>query len=259
MLSKKGADMGFGKADMVWVDAVCALGQHGEAMTDEDVTSLMELMPKIFRAVTEPAGYSKRAVQAVIVKFRDAGRRTPPTRQFSSILPGRPQTGADGNRTRRWLLPSGHKYFALQRDAELVEIRYYLQALSMDGAPRLGHPQFENAFWWLLGHEVLPGEYRDPIFMRPIGFKEFLQSPKVITSGHLNPLGRGGRHEPSNTYLMLARSNTMQNDLTFDEFLALIADIQIRQAAVGVFPDSSKVPTNEFLESGISPDAVTNS
>lgn len=129
----------------------------------------------------------------------------------------------------------------------------------MDGAPEHNSGAFANAFWWLVGHEVKSGEYLDPIFLRPIDFPEFLKNRQVVTSGHLRPLNRGGRHEPSNTYLMLARSNTMQNDLTFDEFLALIADIQARQAEISIFPDLSKVPTNQFLEGKVSLEVLGDS
>lgn len=235
------------------------IAPFGPSSADGDVTAVMEVMPPFFRATVIGAGHTKPSVDKVVTKFRDAGRRTPPTKQFSSVGPGRPQNAADGNRTLRWLLPSGHKYFATKRDAELVEIRYYLQALSLDDAPRIEDSQIRNAFWWLLNHEVAPGEYRDPILLRPISFKEFLRNPGTMTSGHFIPLNRGGRHEPSNTFLMLARSNTMQNDLTFDEFLAVIADIQLRQAAIGNVADPSKMPTDQFLEGIVSVETVFDS
>ena len=231
-----------------WVATVVELGELGAAMTDADVDLLMERAPKLFRALAEDAGFPKARVTAVISKFRDAGRRTPPLEATSRIVPGRPQSGADGNRTDRWKVPSGHKYFATKRDAQLVEIRYFLQALSMAGAPRIPSQRAATAFIWLLGHELRPGEYKDPIMLRDIGFSGFVQEPRRVQSGHYVPLARGGRHSPENTFLMLARSNSLQSDLTFDEFLALSADILARQADAGVLPDADKLPAHALLE-----------
>lgn len=224
------------------------IGELGEAATDADVDLLMELMPQVFRSLALAANFPKAQVKKLVTKFRDAGRRTPPTAQASSIVPGRPQTGADGNRTNRWLLPSGHRYYADKRDAQLVEIKYYLQALSMSSAPPIRIERSRTAFIWLLGHELGPDEYRDPITRRSISFPAFLAQPRVIQSGHYVPLARGGRHEPSNTFLMLARSNSMQGDLTFGEFLALIDDILRRQALENILPNPSDLPTEAFLE-----------
>lgn len=166
----------------------------------------------------------------------------------SSRGPGRPQDAADGNRANRWELATDHRFYAPKRDAELVEIRYYLQALSMFGAPDIPSARAATAFVWLLGHELRPGEYKDPIMLRDISFAHFVERPRRIQSGHYRPLARGGRHEPENTYLMLARSNSLQSDLTFDEFLALIADILDRQQATGVVADPRKLPPDQFLE-----------
>lgn len=230
------------------VDAVIDFGELGPSMTDADVDRLMELVPRLFRAVCRDAGYADDRIEAVVRKFRDAGRRSPPTATASSIGPGLPQNAADGNRANRWDLPSGHRYYAPKREAQLVEIRYYLQALSMLGAPALGSARAATAFVWLLGHELRPGAYKDPIMLRDISFQHFLERPARIQSGHYVPLARDGRHEPDNTYLMLARSNSLQSDLTFDEFLALIDDILARQEAAGVVADSRKVPSDQFLE-----------
>lgn len=217
-------------------------------MSDADVEALMERVPTVFRTVSREAGYDPGSVNKVVTKFRDAGRRSPPTSAFSRIGPGRPQSAADGNRANRWELPSDHKYFAEKRVAQLVEIRYFLQALSLRGAPPLKYDRATSAFIWLLGHELRPGAYLDPIMVREIDFSAFLNDPKTLTSGHLVPLARGGYHEPNNTYLMLSRSNILQNDLTFSEFLALIDDILIRQADFGILPSPEEVPTHGFLE-----------
>lgn len=225
------------------------LGVLGPSMSDSDVDALMERIPKLFRSVVSNyTNYSRKQRTAIVTKFRDSGRRSAPTKTYSSIGPGRPQTGADGNRTNRWTLPSDHKYFATKRDAQLVEIKYFLQALSFDDAPYIDDPEFRSSFYWLLDHEVSPGSYLDPIMRRPFDFSAFMNSPRTVTSGHFIPLARGGRHEHSNTFLMLERSNTLQNDLTFGEFISLIDDIVKRQAEIGIFPAPEELPTNAFLE-----------
>lgn len=227
---------------------IAQLGALGPSMSDLDVDALMERVPALFRQVSTAVGYPKRRVDAIVTKFRDSGRRSAPTQVFSSIGPGRPQNAADGNRANRWTLPSGHKYFASKRDAQLVEIKYFFQALSFEGAPSLADPSVCTAFIWLLGHEIAPNAYLDPIMRRELNFEAFVALPRVVTSGHFVPLARGGRHEPDNTFLMLDRSNTLQNDLKFDEFLALVDDILRRQAEIGILPDPDELPSDEFLE-----------
>ncbi len=227
---------------------VADLGALGPSMSDLDVDAIMERVPNLFRAVVAAAGYPRRSVTAIVTKFRDSGRRSAPTALFSSIRPGRPQNAADGNRANRWTLPSDHKYYATKRNAQLVEIKYFLQALSFSDAPVLADASARSAFHWLLGHEVSPGAYLDPIMRRELNFAAFMAKPRSVTSGHFVPLARGGRHEPENTFLMLDRSNTLQNDLKFDEFLALVDDILRRQAEIGIFPDPHELPSDEFLE-----------
>lgn len=235
------------------IDEASQLGSLGPSMSDSDVDALMERMPRLFRSVVSPdVRFTKKQVDAIVTKFRDSGRRSAPTKTFSSIGPGRPQNAADGNRANRWQLPSDHRYFASKRDAQLVEIKYFLQALSFDNASEINSVEFRTAFYWLLDHEVAPGAYLDPIMRRSFDFAAFMSRPRIVTSGHFVPLARGGRHEASNTFLMLDRSNTLQNDLTFDEFLALIDDIVRRQAEIGILPDSNSIPADDFLEKGVS-------
>jgi hypothetical protein len=50
------------------------------------------------------------------------------------------------------------------------------------------------------------------------------------------PLNRSGKHEPANAFLMLARSNQLQGDLTVDELLNLMEQILLRHHRL---PDSS--------------------
>lgn len=206
------------------------LGNAKEGISEEGVRALISIVTAIFRQHVTGAGYNERSVQAVITKFRDAGRRSAPWRPASERVPGRPQDGADGNRRLRWLFSEEHKFFASEIDATLVEVKYYLQTLSMLNAPPLPNNSIQDSFEWLLGHKVLPGKYLDPIQLVQIDFNAFLNDPRLVQSGHFVPLDRGGRTEPSNAFLMLARSNQLQGNLTFDELIALMTDIVTKHA-----------------------------
>jgi hypothetical protein len=140
----------------------------------------------------------------------------------SSRVPGRPQDGQDGNRINRWLLPTDHKFYADEKTATLVEIRYFLQALSMHNAPPVVNSSALNTWRWLLEGPFGTGEYLDPVQLIPIDFQRFFAEPRIVTSGHLVPLDRGGRHEPHNTFLTLKTSNDLQGFLTLDELLNLL-------------------------------------
>lgn len=196
----------------------------------ENAALVIAYLIEIFRRTLLLAEYPDRKVQALITKFRDAGRRSAPWRPTSSRVPGRPQDGSDGNRINRWLLPSEHKFYADQVNATLVEAKYFLQTLSMNGAPTLPANTIQTSFVWLLGHEVKPGEYRDPIQLVPISFEAFIDDPRYVQSGHLTPLDRGGRHIPNNTFLMLARSNQIQGNQTLEELIAIMNEIVLRHA-----------------------------
>lgn len=174
----------------------------------------------------------KKQVLKLTRKFNDAGRRSPPWTPTSSIVPGRPQSGSDGNRRNRWEFEVGDKYFATEINATLVEIKYYLQTLSMENAPEISSKSIMSAFKWLLGHDIKPGEYLDPIQLKPIDFIKFYLEPSIIQSGHLIPLDRGGTHIPSNTFLMLYRSNQMQGNMTLDELIQLMREIVLRHDTI---------------------------
>jgi hypothetical protein len=174
------------------------------------------------------ADHDERQITRITTKFRDSGRRSPPWKPTSSRVPGRPQDGADGNRISRWRLEEGHKFYASEIVATLVEVKYYLQALSMTGAPQLPPGTIQTAFLWLVEHPVEPGVYVDPIQRIPISIHAVVDDARLIQSGHLVPLNRGGRHEPSNAFLMLARSNQIQGDLTLEELLTLMREILSR-------------------------------
>ena len=209
------------------------LARFRDAIPVEDARVLIKKSTAVFRALMLEVGHDKRQVQKLITKFRDAGRRSPPWRQTSQRVPGRPQDGADGNRINRWKLPEDHKFAADETTATLVEVRYYLQALSMDGAPEFDDTRIHHAFEWLVGHDVRPGEYVDPIQMVPISIHEIVDDAKLIQSGHYVPLDRGGRHEPSNAFLMLARSNQLQGNLRVDELIELMDRIVVRHKTEG--------------------------
>ena len=55
-----------------------------------------------------------------------------------------------------------------------------------------------------------------------IDFSEIIIERRNIQSGHLYPLDRGGKHVPDNTFLMLARSNQLQGNLTAAELIDLM-------------------------------------
>jgi len=103
----------------------------------------------------------------------------------------------------------------------------------MTGAPELPPDTIQDCFVWLVGHRVIPGEYFDPIQLIPINLLEVLEDARAIQSGHLIPLDRGGRHEPSNAFLMLARSNQLQGNLTLNELLELLQRILDRHRERG--------------------------
>ncbi|MBM4041241.1 MAG: hypothetical protein FJ290_22290 [Planctomycetes bacterium] len=217
--------------DHAIIEQLHTLKQHALAGWPADASvagSMITLVGNVFRHVTRAAGFSPRDTTRVTTKFRDAGRRSAPWRQASKRVPGRPQDGEDGNRISRWLLPKTHKFYADKTTATLVEVKYYLQALSMSGAPPVPEAVVRDCFGWLVEHPVEPDFYLDPIQLIPINFRDFLADRRLVTSGHLVPLDRGGRHEPKNAFLMLARSNQLQGNLTVEELVALMEQIVLR-------------------------------
>lgn len=200
-------------------------------MSAEQVRILISDITNITKSLLLSAGFPERSITALSTKLRDAGRRSPPWSPHSNRVPGRPQDGADGNRRLRWLFRPNHKFYADEITATLVEVRYYLQVLSMTNAPELPADTIQDKFVWLTGHRILPGEYRDPIQRIPIDLRIILQDLRTIHSGHLIPLDRNGRHEPKNAFLVLARSNQLQGNLTLDELVQLMRDILQRHAS----------------------------
>jgi hypothetical protein len=212
------------------LEAIKEVAQKKESMTLDELRLLIRDMTYIFSESCIDAGIDKRQITRITTKLRDAGRRSPPWQAFSKRVPGRPQDGADGNRTLRWLLKSDHKFYADEMTATLTEVKYYLQILSMDGAPALPANTIQTSFDWLIEHDVIPGYYLDPIQLIPISFHAIMEDARRIQSGHLHPLDRGGKHEPKNAFLMLHRSNQLQGNLTLEELIQLMNEIVKRHA-----------------------------
>lgn len=207
------------------IERLKEIAAKADQITLDEVRTLISDISFVFTESCVQAGYDPRQILRVKTKLRDAGRRSPPWKPTSSRVPGRPQDGEDGNRTLRWLLAQDHKFYADEMTATLTEVKYYLQLLSMTDAPKLPDDSIQKSFPWLIEHDVIPSYYLDPIQLIPISLNEVIADARVIQSGHLYPLDRGGRHEPSNAFLMLARSNQLQGNLTLDELVGLMAEI----------------------------------
>ena len=207
------------------LERISQLASKGQKISVADVRILISDITKITKATLVSGGFPERDVTRLTTKLRDAGRRSPPWTPHSNKVPGRPQDGADGNRRLRWLFPTDHKFHAYEINATLVEVKYYLQVLSMTNAPALPENTIQDKFSWLVKHRIIPGEYKDPIQLVPIDLRSILTDLRMLHSGHLVPLDRGGRHEPKNTFLVLARSNQLQGNLTLNELLALMNQI----------------------------------
>lgn len=201
------------------------------AMTDDDVVVLYAAARSLFRASILQAGFDEAIVRALITKYNDAGPRSAPWKPVSGRVPGRPQDRADGNRINRWQLPSEHKFHSTQVDGTLVAIKYLFQTLAMTGAPTIP-PAVSNAFQWLVGHEIRPGAFLDPIQRIDVPLRDVVENPRIITSGHIVPLDRGGRHVPTNTSLMLKLSNDLQGNNTLEELLTVIHGILTRHGRI---------------------------
>ncbi len=195
-------------------------------VSEIDVRALIKLAAALFKQECVAKEHPEAKIRALTTKFRDAGRRSAPWKPTSGRVPGRPQDGLDGNRINRWLLPDDHKFYATEIIATLVEVKYILQALSMLNAPDISEYNLSTAFTpWLLEHELLPGEYRDPVQLTQMDFDEFIEEPRSVQSGHIHPLDRGGVHHPENTFLMYFRSNQIQGNLTVEELLDFMRSV----------------------------------
>ena len=204
---------------------ITQFADYGESISVGDVRIFISDITKVTKFTLVTAGFSERDVTRLTTKLRDAGRRSPPWTSHSNRVPGRPQDGADGNRRLRWLFPVDHKFYADEITATLVEVKYYLQVLSMEDVPALPENTIQDKFLWLTKHRIAPGAYKDPIQLVPINLPEILSDLRTIHSGHIVPLDRDGKHEPKNTFLVLARSNQLQGNLTLNDLLALMEKI----------------------------------
>jgi hypothetical protein len=224
---------------------IADLAQYEHKISVENVRILIKKSTDFFRQHVISAGYSVEQVKPLTTKFRDAGRRSAPWRPASGRVPGRPQDGADGNRRLRWLFDPDHKFYADEVNATLVEVKYIFQTLSMEQAPPLDSVPLQSSFEWLLKHKIVPGSYVDPIQLIAIPFDAFIADPRLVQSGHLIPLDRGGKHIPDNAFLMLARSNQIQGNQTLEELIDLMERIVVIHRS-GNKPVELKVdPTNE--------------
>jgi len=166
-------------------DRILELSHHGNSVSVEDVRVLIKDVTAYFRneillnTEDKDIQFAKKQITKLSTKFRDAGRRSPPWTAASSIVPGRPQDGEDGNRRSRWQFEANHKFYASEIDATLIEIKYFLQTLSMEGAPASLDARVGSAFIWLTGHNITPGEYLDPIQLIPISFNDFFNDARA--------------------------------------------------------------------------------
>jgi hypothetical protein len=109
-----------------------------------------------------------------------------------------------------------------------------LQAISMVGFPELPARSAVDSWSWLTdGNPINRGNYLDPIQLVPIRFADFFDNPRNVTSGHIYPLDRGGKHVPSNTFLTLAISNNLQGNNTVEELLNMMWQIVKRHKEKG--------------------------
>ena len=184
-----------------------------------------------FRERLRLSGFPAKGVTKLLTKYNDAGPRSAPWRPVSERVPGRPQDGRDGNRINRWELPTDHKFYSTRKNGVLVGIKYILQTLSMDGAPE-SPDELSQSCEWLTAHAIGPGHFLDPIQLVGVRLADVIDDPRLITSGHLKPLDRGGRHLPANTSLMLKVSNDLQGNLTIEELLDKIQEILQRHGRI---------------------------
>lgn len=217
-----------------WSDELARIGALREALSTSDATNLYSAARRVFRYTLLNAGYALSGTNALLTKFNDAGPRSAPTAAFSKVKPGRPQSGADGNRINRWLLPNDHKQYATESEARLVGARFILQALSLDGAPEIPDNPFVDTFTgWLVTDRIVPGAYLDPIMLEPIDFDEMFENPRIVTSGHIIPLSHGGGvHSIENAFLQLKKSNDLQGDNAVEELLEMMEGILKRHGRI---------------------------
>jgi hypothetical protein len=65
----------------------------------------------------------------------------------------------------------------------------------------------------------------------PVDFFEVVAEPRNITSGHIYPLDRGGKHVPENTFLITRTANMLQGNNTVPELLEIMEGIVARHKA----------------------------
>jgi hypothetical protein len=101
----------------------------------------------------------------------------------------------------------------------------------MSNAPAVPSEKFNIEFSWLTGFKIEPGSYQDPVTLMPVDFFEVVAEPRNITSGHIYPLDRGGKHVPENTFLITRTANMLQGNNTVPELLEIMEGIVARHKA----------------------------
>jgi len=185
--------------------------------SDDDAYEILMKVRKLFKSILLQARIDETVLKSILTKFTDSGRRSAPWRDGSETGHRRPQDGADGNRQNRWLFDPAHEYYATKSMGSLVEIRFILQTLCMQNAPQLPSDTLKDSFNGILGHELLPGKFLEPLTKESPDFNEFVNDRRYIESGHVIPHARDGRHNYNNATLMLRDSNRQQADFTIDE------------------------------------------
>ena len=194
-------------------------------ISDNDAYVLLLKVRKLFMDFLIQSNIDERSVEAMLRKFNDAGRRSPPWQTCSETGHRRPQDGADGNRRNRWEFDPSHEFYATKSMGCLVEIRFVLQTLSMINAPELPTDDLKDSFIGVLGHKLEPGQFFDPLTKESPDFNRFVEDRRYLESGHIVPHARGGRHDYRNATLMLRDSNRQQADFTIDECVERMARI----------------------------------
>lgn len=191
--------------------------------SDVNAYGILMKVRKLFKSVLLQAGIDETVLKSILTKFTDSGRRSAPWRDGSETGHRRPQDGADGNRQNRWLFDPAHEYYATKSMGCLVEIRFILQTLCMQNSPQLPSDILKDSFNGILGHDLTPGKFLDPLTKESPDFNEFVRDRRYIESGHVIPHARSGKHNYKNATLMLRDSNRQQADYTIDECIQNMA------------------------------------
>jgi hypothetical protein len=144
-------------------------------------------------------------------------------------------TGKDKtNRAKRWEVLHGDFQFATLRDCWSVERKLTEELIFFEDFPKDLKQKFID-----MGLVVTRTQAtRCPITLAPLNFDAFATAMLNATHGrsdyqigHLTPLKRGGHHIGTNIAWLSADGNRIQGDLTLEETLALLGEIEKRRSA----------------------------